>query len=292
MKHFFLIALCLSFTLSGFSQDTYTVNGESYELKTEVSGTLDLLWNVIDKQYRYFIKKGDVIIELKNTKSENKDYQEEYKATLKELTTDATFSTEKLKFTLPSLKDFVNEYNASQDPNYVIEQHRFKLQTRIGVLGGTSNVPFVDNPNNETLSMFFGEVEFFDGANAKRHSIYIRAKHIAEKETFKYGTTQIGLGYRFKIIKSNAFNFYTNVTFTTLNFTTATFSEVDQLQQVTTRDESATNFDLPFIFGVGLDLKLTKGLYFTVDYDELFAVFLDNQGNTSKHLALGVKFDL
>ena len=62
------ILCCLAFQLN-FSQETYTVNGESLELKTEIDNELDLLWNVIDGQFRYFVRTKDgTLTELKNTK--------------------------------------------------------------------------------------------------------------------------------------------------------------------------------------------------------------------------------
>ena len=79
------LLLIFSFVLASctfsFSQQQYTVDGQSYSLKTEVEGTIELLWNVIDEEYRYFIKKGNDIAELKNTRSES-GYSEEYKDVL------------------------------------------------------------------------------------------------------------------------------------------------------------------------------------------------------------------
>jgi len=294
MKHYLLITLCLFLPFLCISQDAeiYTVDGTSYELKTEVSGTMDLLWNVIDKRYRYFVKKDGIITELLNTNNDSYTYNEEYKNTLKNLTSDVDMNVDKLKFILPSLRDFVNAYNLAKDPDYVIQRKAFKLKTRLGILGGMSNVPFVENPDNEILSMFFGELELYDDVTLRRHSLFFRAKHIPEKEQFKYTTTQLGLGHRFKIIKSDAFSFYTNITFATINFTKSSFSFVNQDLDTLTDTKSATNFDAPFIFGVGMDIKLTNNLYATIDYDELFAIFLENQDNFSKHLAFGVKFNL
>src|SRR5690606_19092100 len=77
------------------AQQQYTIDGQTYTLNTGVEGSLTLLWNTIDGEYRYFSKKGDAIEELKNTK-QNGDYQEEYKAILKRQTSDAVISTEKV----------------------------------------------------------------------------------------------------------------------------------------------------------------------------------------------------
>ena len=86
MKRILLITSLL-FALQAplLAQETFEVDGSSYSLKTEVDGTLTLLWNTIDGEYRYFAKKGSAITELKNTKT-NRRYQEEYKEYYSSLT--------------------------------------------------------------------------------------------------------------------------------------------------------------------------------------------------------------
>jgi hypothetical protein len=273
-----------------FSQETYTIDGKTYELKSEVTGTLDLLWNVIDGKYRYFIKKENEITELINTKGDNKKYQEQYKSVLANLTNNK--STKKLKLTLGSLRSFINEYNAEVDSTYKPSFKKAVLKVRVGLFGGTTNVPFVNNPNNEKSTLFFGELELYDEATLKSHSLFFRAKRILENDDLKYSTTQLGLGYRFKFIKTKAFNLHANVTFATLNFTTATISFVNSDDEVIVKEQSVTNFDAPFIFGVGIDVKITKSIFLSFDYDEIFAAFLDNQGNSSAHFSGGIKFNL
>ena len=63
-----LFLFCFITTLISYSQQEYTIDGQTYILKTEVKGPINLLWNSIDNEYRYFIKKGSSITELKNTK--------------------------------------------------------------------------------------------------------------------------------------------------------------------------------------------------------------------------------
>lgn len=63
---YFLFLMNMSF---GYAQQTYTVKGESLELKTEVEGNLDLLWTIKDCKYRFFVKTKDgTLTELKNNK--------------------------------------------------------------------------------------------------------------------------------------------------------------------------------------------------------------------------------
>lgn len=292
MKHKILTCLiCFSFFL-GFSQEKYTVNNETLELKSEVSGNLELLWNTFNGTYRYFLKKGSTIQELVNTKVNGK-YQEEYKQTLQKFTPEAIMKTEKVKLTLASLSNFVSEYNEQTDSNFKSTKTKRHLKTRLGVFGGITNVPFVVNPNNETATQLFAELEVFDDKTLQRHSLFFRTKFVLENDETNYSTTQLGLGYRFKIIKSQRFNFYSNITFATLNFSSSKIATLNTTTNtLETREISETSFDAPLIFGIGLDYRLTNNLYLALDYDELFAVFLKNQGNFSKHLALGLKLNL
>lgn len=135
------ILCCLAFQLN-FSQETYTVNGESLELKTEIDNELDLLWNVIDGQFRYFVRTKDgTLTELKNTKDEDNNYQEEYKSTLRNLTNG--MATDKLKLTLYSLRNYLDAYNASVDASYTSTTTESNVKFRLGFSGGLTNNPFV-----------------------------------------------------------------------------------------------------------------------------------------------------
>ncbi|HLV69932.1 MAG TPA: hypothetical protein VKY34_04435, partial [Xanthomarina sp.] len=105
-----VILLCLFLSiLSLKAQESYTINGETLQLKTEVEGNLDLLWNIIDDQYRYFVRTEDGFIkELLNTKNpDTKKYQEQYKNTLNNLTKEYGLNAKKVNLTLASLKDYI-----------------------------------------------------------------------------------------------------------------------------------------------------------------------------------------
>ena len=104
-KIFIIILLCFVFQ-SNYGQENYTIDGETIELKTEIEGKLDLLWNIIDGEYRYFVRTDDgTITELKNTKDDDNNYQEEYKSTLNNLTNGK--SADKLKLTLYDLRNYI-----------------------------------------------------------------------------------------------------------------------------------------------------------------------------------------
>lgn len=285
-KILFAILFCLAFQIN-YSQETYTINGESLELKTEINGKLDLLWNVIDGKYRYFIKTEDgSITELKNTKDANNDYQEEYKSTLSNLTNG--MSTDKLKLTLYSLRNYIDSYNASVDSNYTSTSTESSVQFRLGFSGGITNNPFVGNPDNTKTPMIGAELEIYEANVLPRHSGFLQARHAFESDDFKYSTTEFSLGYRYRFINKEAFSIYGQVKLATLNFSNVTFLNESDMEI----ESSETSFDIPFIFGVGSDIKVGSNSYITIIYGELFALLLDNQGNFSTDIAVGYKFNL
>ena len=277
---------CLAFQLN-YSQETYTVNGETLELKTEIDGKLDLLWNVIDGKYRYFVKTEDgTITELKNTKDDNNDYQEEYKSTLSSLTNGN--STDKLKLTLYSLRNYIDSYNASVDTSYTSTSTESNVQFRLGFSGGITNNPFVGNPDNTKTPLIGAELEIYEANVLPRHSGFLQARHAFENDDFKYSTSELSLGYRFRFINKERFSIYGQVKLATINFSNFTFLDENDMEV----DSNETSFDIPFIFGVGSDIKVGNNSYITIIYGELFALLLDNQGNFSTDIAIGYKFNL
>ena len=284
-KIIFFIA-CLSCTCFSSAQESYTVNGESIILKTEVDGTMDLLWTIIDNRYRYFVRMEDEIMELVNTKGPNNKFQEEYKNVLGLLANDSQ-AADKVKFTLYGLRTFIDTYNAEADTNYVATTKNAEVQARLLIFGGITNSPFTNNPDNKTNPLAGLEIEVFEASNLPRHSLFFQSKHVFKSDEFKYSNTQLGLGYRFRIIKHEAVNFYANMIFSTYNFTNSEF-----VLDGETIEQSKNAFDTPFIFGVGVDIRISKNSFITLAYDELFALFKENQGNFSTHLSIGYKLNL
>lgn len=292
MKKLLLIICFLLSYWQTNAQDTYKINDESLELITEVDGTLDLLWNIIDGKYRYFIRTNDgSIVELKNTKGDSKKFQEEYKITLDNLTSGSGLSSEKVNLTLYSLKTFVDQYNLKSDSNYQTQISKSKLLFRLGFFGGITNSPFISNPDNLKTPLFGAELEVLETTNLTRHALFMQLKHVLEQEELLYSTTELSLGYRFRFINKETFSFYGNVKFATLNFSNATVV-INNNGVLTSEKINETAFDVPLIFGVGADIRITKNSFVTLAYNELFALFLDNQGNFSTDFTLGYKFNL
>jgi len=285
-----IIILCF-FVFFSNAQTTYTIQGVPYDLQTEINGTIDLLWNIIDNEYRYFAKKGDSIVELTNTRDTTKTYQEEYKSILNNLTPERDIPTDAVKLTLPSLRNFVNDYNAAMNPNYMENSKKGMVQGRLLLFGGITNSPFVNNIENKSNPIFGGEIEVFEANNLPRHSLYLQLSHRLSSDDFQYSETQLGLGYRFRFINAKKVNIYANVTAATYNFTKQMRTVI--IDDVATEREVKDNFfEVPFIFGIGADFKVSSNGFITVSYDELFALTIDNEGNFSTHITVGYKFNL
>lgn len=291
MKKFTLV-ICFLLTFSSLkAQETYTVNGETLELKTQIEGKIDLLWNIINNQYRYFIRTEDgTIKELKNTKNSDNKFQEEYKSTLKNSTSDLA-SIDKLKLTLSSLTKFFDAYNTSADTNYKTTQTKGTSELRLGIFGGVTNSPFVENPDNVKTPVIGAELEVLPSEDS-RHSGFFQIRSTFENDDFEYSTTELSLGYRFRIINTAKFGFYGDVKFATVNFKKATVTFVNDDSVLVTESVSETAFDVPFIFGIGAEYRITENSLITLGYNQLFAALIDNQGNFSTDITLGYNLRL
>ena len=283
------IGLVLSFFLSLstlIAQNSFSIKGETLQLKTEVEGELDLLWNIIDGHYRYFVRTTDnTITELVNTKDENRHFQNEYKSTLENLT---GVSADNINLTLNDIKRYLDAYNLSQDSSYQTSIYNAKLQLLLGFFGGITNSPFIYNPDNTIAPQFGVELELLDANRIKRHALFMELRHVLKANDFEYTTTELALGYRFRFINKRSFSLFGQTKFGTLNFSKNTIHDSNDLP-VKIKE---TVFNVPFTFGIGADIRLTNSSYFMIRYNELFAVLIENKGNFSTNLTLGYKFNL
>lgn len=287
MKNLFLLILLLFTFQINYSQVNYTINGETLELKKEVDGKLDLLWTINDGKYRYFVKSdANPIVELKNSKDENKNFKEEYKTTLSELA-DGN-STASLKFRLYDLIAYVDAFNVSTDSTYTTSVKKSKIGFRLGLFTGLTNSPFVENSKNSKVLLIGGEFEVFEADSLPRHSLFLQGRHTFDAEDFKYSTNEVALGYRYRFINKSCYSIYGQVKLATVNISSSNYADSEGEKYY----KKGTSFDAPFIFGIGSDIKLGKNGYITLAYGELFAIFIDNQGNFSTDFSVGYKFNL
>lgn len=296
MKHLlsYSMVVFLLFTTHLFAQKTYTVEGNTIELNTEVEGPLTLLWNTTDEKYRYFVMKGESITELKNTKID-KDYQEEYKQELQKLTSDSPLGVDKLKFTKASLSDFVNDYNKSNDPSYVVEGNNIKLKTRLGAFVGISNAVYSANPTNEMLPTMGVDFEIVDNNLLKRHSLVVRYKQTFENSDYKYSASQFSLNYRFKFVKKTKLDVFANVKIASYNYINEPrYDENDMLVLDENENmiiDTESSFTALLNFGVGADYALGNG-YLTFMYNDFVSIVQGSNSEFPLDFSLGYKFNL
>lgn len=291
MKSLLPILICfLLFSSTIQAQQEYTVDGQSYTLNTEIEGSLTLLWNTINGEYRYFSKKGNDIVELKNTK-QNGDYQEEYKEVLKQQTSDAAVPTENVKLTLPSLHDFFVEYNKQKDPSFSDEKSSIELQLRLGAFVGGGNSIFTENPTNAKQFLAGIDLELVDAVKLKRHSMVLRFKQTFENSDYKYSASQFSLNYRFKFVKTPKFDAFINTKFAALTFSKREYTVIPFGGPATVYNESGTDFNAPITFGIGADYKVGNG-YITFNYNDIVGLNVESNDEFPVDFTLGYKFNL
>lgn len=289
---FSIVFFTLLFLSAGLrAQEKYTVQGKAHLLYTEVEGSLTLLWEKEGKKYRFFSKKGDEIIELKNTKVDKK-YQEEYKTVLREQTQDASIAVDKVKFTPRSLSAFYIAYNSKIDPEYATNRMPTEIQFRLGAFAGVDNAVFTENPENAMLPVAGVEFEVLDIKSLKRHALAIQFKQTFESSNYTYNSTQISVNYRFKFIKTPRFDVFVNAKFATVTFSNYEYEAVEEgTNELKTYSESSSGLNAPFMFGIGADYKVGNG-YITLGINDLVGLNVDSNNEFPINLTLGYKFIL
>lgn len=279
-----IVTLC---SIHTFAQQSYTVNGQEISLYTAVEGKLSLLWNTVDGEYQYFLQKDNEVIPLKNTKTGNK-YAGEYKVTLERYTLlDAT----KVKYTKPSLSKLIDEYNQLNDPNYVANDNSLQLKTRLGGFLGATNYVYFVNPDNTFLTQLGAEFEIMDPVVLKRHSMVLQLRQLFGNSDFDFNSTQLSLNYRFKAILIDELGIYVNTKIAGYYYVSQDITLIENNGEPNNISESSGEFIAPFAFGIGADIPVGNG-FITFQYQDIFTINQDDNGEFSIDFALGYKFNL
>ncbi|GGI55864.1 hypothetical protein [Winogradskyella haliclonae] len=294
MKKIILSCLFLVFIAIGYAQKTYKVGEETLELRTEVDGELDLLWTVTNGTYRYFIKTKDgTITELKNTRGEGRAFNKEYISALNNLTSGSTLSAENVKLTTGSLKRFIDKYNKSVDIDYNVRNTNSKVNFRLAFFGGLTNHPLVEDIDDQSSLQLAAELELFGDTDNPIHSGMLQAR-----QTFgssgDYKSTEFSLGYRVRFLRKEGFNIYAQTRFATLNSFSVDrpiFTD-DVATPIGVETQRESEFDVPFIFGIGVDIKISDNSYISILYDRFYAFGLDNNDSFPTDFMIGYKFNL
>ncbi|RZN84232.1 MAG: hypothetical protein EVB11_02165 [Winogradskyella sp.] len=292
MKKIILFCFLFTFIAIGYAQKTYTIGGKTIELQTEVEGDLDLLWTVTNGTYRYFVRTKDgTIIELKNTRGDGRAFNKEYVSVLNNLTSGSNLSAEKVKLTTGSLKRFVDKYNKSVDIDYNIRNTNTKVNFRLAFFGGITNHPLVENIDDQSSLQLAAELELFGDTNNPIHSGMLQAR-----QTFgssgDYKSTEFSLGYRVRFLRKDGFNIYAQTRFATLNSFSVDIVDTNPANNSVDIRQNETEFDVPFIFGIGADIKISDNSYISIIYDRFYAFGLDNNDSFPTDFMVGYKFNL
>ncbi|MFD2517019.1 hypothetical protein [Salinimicrobium flavum] len=274
------------------AQEIYIIEQDTLELQREVKGPLSLFWNEKDHSYRYFVQKGDRMVELRNTR-EGGAYQEEYKEQLKNLTTDAQVKTGDVLFVLYSLKHFVNRYNAQVQEDYEYNASTSNIKYRLGLFTGISNNKYTENPDNTIAPILGLEFEFFDPNLAPRHAAFIQLRQSFKREDYRYSSTQLSLNYRFRALYFPGFDLHIDTELATLYYSEDNvYIRNDEGEITAIKEEDGFTFTAPFSFGVGTEIKITEASFITLSYNDIVSIALDGNGSFPVDFTVGYKFRL
>lgn len=282
----FIFFISMAFPLA--AQETYIIKNDTLQLQREVKGPLSLFWSKKDNRYRYFVQKGDRMVELENTNRNQK-----YKKQLEELTADAKVKIKDVQFVLYSLKHFTNTYNAQVQEDYAFNEATENIQQRIGLFSGLSNNVFTENPENVLAPVVGIEYEFFDPNLAPRHSAFLQLRQSFKQKEYRYSSTQFSINYRFKAFYFSNFDLHINSKLATFYYSEDTIPVLDEEGDVIAiKDESGFTFTAPFSFGIGSDIQINSRSFITVGYNDIVAIVLDSNGNFPLDFTIGYKYNL
>jgi hypothetical protein len=206
---------------------------------------------------------------------------------LRSLTKNVNDIINTLNFTLHDFEVFFKSYNTLVGNSVYNEKHT-TLKTRLAFYGGITNQPFILNLGNITVPFFGSELEFISSDEITKHAGFFSIEHALDHDDFKYSSTQLALGYRYRFINKSSFNIYGNVQFATLTFSKNTV----ELTSTTTEVIKNSIFKIPLIFGLGADIKISDCSFITLAYNKLFALLIDNNSNFPVNFTIGYKFNL
>lgn len=287
MKRLLLLIAILG-SLSLQAQQNYTIQGETLSLYEEVDGKLSLLWNSILGEYRYFLKDGATITELKNTR-ENGEFQEEYKVILSDYV--GVERMRKVNFTKPDLAKVIDYYNTTSDPTYKSKIAKVSLKMALGGFVGITNYVYNPNPENTISYQLGAEFEVMDQVKLKRHSLVFQARQIIGGSDYDFNSSQFMLNYRFKFINMPSVVAYINAKVAGYIYNSQDIEIRDNNGDLEFTLNSGGSFEAPGAFGLGVDVALGNG-FLTFQYQDIVAVNFKDNGEFPIDLAVGYKFRL
>lgn len=292
MKHFLLVFFLFCSIGIAAQTNTYIINNQSYELKTDVEGTISLLWNTIDKEYVYFAKKGDSIIPLVNTKVQGR-FQEEYKTQILQLTSNVDMEKDRIdrvRLTLSNLRTFFNAYNKKVDPQYIEKKMHSDLEYRLGVFAGITNGIFRTGSlsifEQDIYPQFIIDFELYDNIAFPSHGLALQYKQTLFSGDLDDNDHEFSINHRFKFIKTSKFQVFLNTKMVTYTIGKRDFLGPNFIDPSVV---TVTNLETPFIFGLGADIKLKRG-YLTLQYSDVYSFVIDSRNEFPIDISAGYRF--
>lgn len=280
------IFLCMALPVA--AQETFIINKDTLQLRKEVQGMLSLYWVEEDNRYRYFVQKGDRIVELRNT-----DGNGEYREQLAKLTADAEIKTRDVQFVLYSLKHFTNTYNSLMQENYVFNEVTKNIRQRIGLFMGLSNNIYTENEDNVLVPVVGLEYEFHDPNLAPRHSAFLQFRQSFKQDNYRYSSTALSINYRFKALYFPNFDLHIDAQLATFYYSEDTIPITnDEGEIVAVKDDNGFTFTAPLSFGLGSDIKITPSSFITIGYNNILAIVWESNGNFPVDFTIGYKYNL
>lgn len=292
MKKIIITTILCFFLQLTFAQQNYEVNGENLELTTIVEGDVDLFYTITNRSYRYFVRtKNDTFFELKNEKLAD-GFSKEYISVLREVAPNSEISAEKVKLTTGSLKRYIDSHNKSSNINYNVKDNNLKVNFRLGIFGGITNHPLVEYlDDNGSYPQLAAELELFGDTDDPMHSGLLQVRNtFASADDYK--SLEFSLGYRFRFVRKSGFNLYAQTRFATVNSFSVNIIDTNPANNSEDISRNETEFDVPFIFGIGTDIKISDHSYISILYDRFYAFGLDNNSNFPTDIMIGYKFKL
>lgn len=278
--------LCMAIPMA--AQETFIINNDTLELRKEVQGPLSLYWTEKDHRYRYFVQKGDRLVELRNVNG-----NQEFKEQLNRLTADTKIKTRDVQFVLYSLRHFVNTYNSLIQEDYIFNEATDDIQQRIALFVGLSNNIYTENPENILAPVVGLEYEFYDPNLAPRHSAFLQLRQSFKQDDYRYSSTALSLNYRFKALYFRSFDLHIDARLATVYYSEETTTITNgEGEIIAVNEDSGFTFAAPLSFGIGSDIKITSNGFITVGYNDIFALVWESNGNFPLDFTIGYKYNL
>lgn len=285
-----LIIFFMLLSARSLGQEVFIIEGDTLELKREVRGTLSLFYSEEDPDFRYFVQKGNRMLELKNEKAEGVP---RYKIQLEELTADVKMQVMDVKFELYSLKHFTNLYNAQVQADYDYNASTDNVRMRLGLFTGISNNKYSPNPENIISPVIGLEFEFYDPNLAPRHSAFLHLRQSFKRDVFRFTSTQLSINYRFKVLRLPKLDFHIDTELANLMYSISETEVTNDSGEITEiREDRGFSFTAPLSFGIGSDIRITENGYITLGYNDIVSIVLDGNGEFPLDFTIGYKYNL